>query len=188
MDIGYVRVSSDTQNTQRQLQNVQLDRVYADTVSGGDIRRPALARCLAVLKRGDTLHVHSVDRLARNLGDLLALLSGLVERGVGVVFHKENLSFSGESSPFQKLHFHIIGAVAEFERAFIRERQREGIALARREGKYTGRKTRFSQRDVERMALRLNRAERVEKVADDYGVSRQTVYRLTASLRRRRRG
>ena len=81
-------------------------------------------------------HVHSIDRLTRNLRDLLRLLEEMATRGVTVRFHKEKLTFTSDTSPFQKLHLQIIGAVAEFERAFIRERQREGIAIAKRKGKY----------------------------------------------------
>lgn len=90
------------------------------------------------LRDGDTLHVHSIDRFARNLQDLLTLISDLTSRAVTVQFHKEGLIFTGEDSPFQRLQLQIIGSVAEFERAMIRERQREGIALAKKEGKYKG--------------------------------------------------
>lgn len=183
MDIGYIRVSSYDQNISRQLEGIRLDRVFTETLSGKDVFRPALVQCLTALREGDTLHVHSIDRLTRNLQDLLALLSELIGKGVSVRFHKEKLSFSGESSPFQKLHLHIIGAVAEFERAFIRERQREGIALAKLKGKYKGRKSTLTARQVEEIALRLARRERATVIAKDYGVSRQTIYRCTKELR-----
>lgn len=177
MNIGYVRVSSYDQNTSRQLEGVPLEKVFTDTTSGKDICRPALRNCLSSLKSGDTLHVHSIDRLTRNLQDLLVLLSSMIEGGVTVRFHKENLTFSGDSSPFQKLHLQIIGAVAEFERAFIRERQREGIALAKLKGKYKGRKAILTPQQVEEIRIRLNRRERVTAIAAEYGVSRQTIYR-----------
>ena len=184
MEIGYVRVSSFDQNTSRQLEGVVLERVFTDTVSGKDVLRPALKKCLSSLKRGDVLHVHSIDRLTRNLQDLLVLLGDMEKRGVAVRFHKEKLVFSGDSSPFQKLHLQIIGAVAEFERAFIRERQREGIALAKLQGKYKGRKATLTPQQIEEIARRMSRRERVVSIAKEYGVSRQTIYRCTQEFRK----
>lgn len=177
MNIGYIRVSTYDQNIGRQLEGISLDKVYIDKMSGKDVVRPELLCCLEGLTKGDTLHVHSIDRLTRNLQDLLSLLSDMTEKGITVYFHKENLIFSGDSSSFQKLHLHIIGAVAEFERAFIRERQREGIALAKREGKYKGRKAILSPQQVQEIGKRVARRERVASLAKEYGVSRQTLYR-----------
>ena len=135
--IGYIRVSTVTQNTERQLFGVELDRVYEDKCSGKNTDRPALAECLSYLRDGDTLHCHSIDRLCRNLRDLLELVQGLLARGVSVVFHKENMRFvAGKTDQFQELQLSIIGAVASFERQMILERQREGIALARQRNAY----------------------------------------------------
>lgn len=177
MHIGYIRVSAEDQNTDRQLDGIALDKLYTDKVSGKNIDRKALQSCLSDLQKGDTLHVHSIDRLTRNLKDLLSLLSILGNRGINVYFHKEKLMFSSESSPFQTLHLHIIGAVAEFERAFIRERQREGIAIAKAKGKYKGRKKTLSQAQMEKIAKRVANQEPVRQLATEYGVSRQTIYR-----------
>lgn len=184
MDIGYIRVSSYDQHTDRQLDGVRLEKIYTDMISGKDTNRPELQKCLTALQRGDTLHVHSIDRLTRNLQDLLLLLSEMAERGVTVRFHKEKLTFSSDSSPFQKLHLQIIGAVAEFERAFIRERQREGIAIAKAKGKYKGRKRALSAEQLEEISRRIAR-ESVSRIAEEYGVSRQTIYR---SLRQNEEG
>ena len=96
-----------------------------DNTSGKNMDRPEFQACLRALRAGDMLHVHSIDRLTRSLQDLLSILEDMADRNVTVKFYKENLVFSGESSPFQRLHLQIIGAVAEFERALIRERQRE---------------------------------------------------------------
>lgn len=177
MNIGYIRVSSYDQHTDRQLEGIQLDKVFVDSVSGKDINRPALKECLSALHRGDTLHVHSIDRLTRNLQDLLSLLSDMSGKGITVKFYKEKLTFSSESSLFQKLHLQIIGAVAEFERAFIRERQREGIAIAKAKGKYAGRKAVLSRQQIKEISRRLAGNERVANIAREYGVSRQTIYR-----------
>lgn len=183
MEVGYIRVSTYDQNIDRQLDGVTIDTVFTDKMSGKDVSRPELQKCLNVLSRGDTLHVHSIDRLTRNLQDLLTLLSDLISKGITVKFHKEKLTFSGESSAFQKLHLHIIGAVAEFERAFIRERQREGIEMAKRKGKYKGRKAILSPQQVQEIARRVSRKERVETLAQEYGVSRQTLYRSLQGVR-----
>ena len=186
MNIGYVRVSTYEQNTSRQLEGVSVEKLFTDTVSGKDVFRPALTKCLSALRSGDTLHVHSIDRLTRNLQDLLVLLGEMIEKGVTVKFHKEKLTFSGESSPFQKLHLHIIGAVAEFERAFIRERQREGIAIAKLQGKYKGRKAILGPKEIEEILRRISRRERVTTLAREYGVSRQTIYRCLKEAREAR--
>ena len=106
MNIGYVRVSSFEQHMDRQLGGIQLDKIYRDTISGKDTERPELKKCLACLKEGDVLHVHSIDRLTRNLRDLLRLLEEMATRGVTVRFHKEKLTFTSDTSPFQKLHLH----------------------------------------------------------------------------------
>ena len=132
--IGYVRVSSFDQNPERQLEHVPMDRVFTDKASGKDTQRPELERLLAFVREGDTVVVHSMDRLARNLGDLRHLVQKLTQRGVRIAFVKESLTFTGEDSPMAKLMLSVMGAFAEFERALIRERQREGIALARQRG------------------------------------------------------
>ena len=119
-NIGYIRVSSIDQNTARQLEGVTLDKTFIDTCSGKDTRRPGLMACLDYVREGDTLHVHSIDRLARNLQDLLHIIESLKQRAVAVVFHKEGLTFSGKEAPFQKLQLQIIGAVAQFERRCYR--------------------------------------------------------------------
>ncbi|HJA79462.1 recombinase family protein [uncultured Desulfovibrio sp.] len=178
MDIGYVRVSSCGQHTERQLEGVRLDKVFLDTVSGRDTNRPELQECLAELRQGDTLHVHSIDRLTRNLRDLLHLLEDMADRGVTVRFHKERLIFTNDASPFQRLHLQIIGAVAEFERAFIRERQREGIAIARTKGKYKGRKPRLTTEQIRDICRRKRMKEPVARIARTFGMSRQSIYRI----------
>ncbi|EHS87594.1 recombinase family protein [Klebsiella michiganensis] len=138
--IGYVRVSSFDQNPERQLEGVQVARVFTDKASGKDTQRPELERLLAFVREGDTVVVHSMDRLARNLDDLRRIVQGLTQRGVRMEFVKEGLKFTGEDSPMANLMLSVMGAFAEFERALIRERQREGIVLAKQRGAYRGRK------------------------------------------------
>ena len=178
--IGYVRVSSVDQNTGRQLEGITLDKVFTDKASGKSRQRPQLEACLEYLRDGDTLHVHSIDRFARNLQDLLTLISDLTSRAVTVQFHKEGLIFTGEDSPFQRLQLQIIGSVAEFERAMIRERQREGIALAKKEGKYKGRKAALDEAQIAEARLQINAGAKVAQVARNLEVSRQTLYSALA--------
>lgn len=124
MNIGYIRVSSCGQNTVRQItvfKDLMLDKVFEDRASGKDVKRPALERCLEMLREGDILHVHSIDRLARSLRDLLGILSDLMGRGIVVTFHKEGLTFTSDAEDlFQRLQLQLIGAVTEFEHAMIR--------------------------------------------------------------------
>ena len=177
--IGYIRVSTVTQNSERQLFGIELDRVYEDKCSGKNTDRPALAECLSYLRDGDTLHCHSIDRLCRNLRDLLELVQGLLARGVSVVFHKENMRFvAGKTDQFQELQLSIIGAVASFERQMILERQREGIALARQRNAYKncGRKKALSSEQIGIIRQRIANGERKTALAREYGVSLQTVY------------
>ena len=129
--IGYVRVSTMDQNELRQLEGQVLDRAFTDKASGRDTARPQLTELLRFVRDGDTVVVHSMDRLARNLDDLRALVQGLTRRGVRVEFLKEQLVFTGEDSPMANLMLSVMGAFAEFERSLIKERQREGIALAK---------------------------------------------------------
>lgn len=173
---GYVRVSSFDQNEERQLEGLELSKVFTDKCSGKDRNRPELQRALEHLREGDTLHIHSIDRLARNLVDLQQIVAELNSRGVVVVFHKENLTFSGESDPMHKLMFQMMGAFAEFERSMIRERQREGIEAAKRKGKYKGRKAALTPEQCEEIKERHAQSEKVSHLALEYGVSRQTLY------------
>ena len=138
--VGYIRVSSVDQNTARQLEGIEVDKKFTDKASGKNTARPQLQAALEYLRDGDVLVVHSMDRLGRNVADLRLLVSQLTAKGVAVEFVKEHLTFTGEDSPMANLLLSMLGAVAEFERALILERQREGIRLAKGEGKYRGRK------------------------------------------------
>jgi len=177
-DIGYIRVSSVDQNTDRQLDGVTLDQVFEEKASAGTMKRPQLMECMRFLRKGDVLHVHSIDRLARNLADLLSILEDLTGRGVSVKFHKEALTFTGENNPFQTLQLQIIGAVAQFEREIIKERQREGIAKAQAKGKHCGRKAKLTDEQVGEIKKRIDAGEEKKTLAAEYGISRQTLYRV----------
>lgn len=174
--IGYVRVSSFDQNPERQLEQLAVDRVFTDRASGRDTRRPELERLLAFVREGDTVVVHSMDRLARNLDDLRRLVQDLTRRGVQITFVKEGLSFTGEDSPMANLLLSVMGAFAEFERALIRERQREGIALAKQRGVYKGRKPALSPGQIAELQQRLAAGETKAAVARSLNISRETLY------------
>ncbi len=144
MIVGYKRVSSLLQNTSRQLVGVDnIDRIFEDKASGKNIDdRTQLKQMIAFVRDGDTIIVHSMDRLARNLTDLLTLVKQITNKGVTIQFIKENLTFSNseQHSSINKLLLAIIGSIAEFERELILERQKEGIAQAKLRGVYKGRK------------------------------------------------
>ena len=174
--VGYVRVSTVIQNTARQLDGVALHKVFEDKASGKNTDRPQLTACLAHLRGDDTLHVHSMDRLCRNLDDLRRVVKELTARGVVVRFHKEGLTFTGEDSPMSNLLLSMLGAVAEFERSIILERQREGIAIAKGEGKYKGRKPSLTEERIIELQRRAGAGEKKTALAREFGISRETVY------------
>jgi DNA invertase Pin-like site-specific DNA recombinase len=174
--VGYVRVSSFDQNPERQLDQVQVDRVFTDKASGKDTHRTELDRLLAFVREGDTVVVHSMDRLARNLDDLRRVVQTLTQRGIRIEFVKEGLTFTGEDSPMATLLLSVMGAFAEFERALIRERQREGIALAQQRGAYRGRKKALSSEQAIELRRRAGAGEQKAKLARAFGISRETLY------------
>ena len=174
--IGYIRVSSFDQNPERQLEQIAVDRSFTDKASGKDTRRPELEALLAFVREGDTVVVHSMDRLARNLDDLRRLVQKLTQRGVRIEFVKESLTFTGEDSPMANLMLSVMGAFAEFERALIRERQREGIALAKQRGAYRGRKKALAPEQVAQLRRRAAAGEKKAQLAREFGISRETVY------------
>lgn len=187
--VGYIRVSTLDQNTSRQdeqFSGFNLDEVFTDHASGKDTDRPQLQAVLKHLRKGDTLVVHSMDRLARNLDDLRRIVKELTGRGVAVQFIKESLTFTGDDSPMANLLLSMMGAFAEFERALIKERQREGIAIAKANGAYAGRKPLDAARVAEMIAKdKANGHKNRAELAREFGVSRDTLYKylkLTGSL------
>ena len=175
----YARVSSLEQRTDRQVTGISVDKVFEDKCSGKDTNRPQLQACLEYLRDGDTLVVHSIDRLARSLRDLLNIVQELLARKVSIRFIKEGMDFNGDNpNPTQDLYLNILGAVAEFERALIRERQAEGIALARQRNAYDrcGRKPSLTPKQIDEIKLRLANGEAIAPIAREYKVSRQTIY------------
>lgn len=177
-NVGYIRVSSSQQNTDRQMADITLDKIFEDKVSGKDTNRPALKACLEHLRQGDTLHVHSIDRLARNLLDLQKLITELVGKGVAIHFHKENMTFSNDTNPMQALMLQMLGAFAEFERNMIKERQAEGIAAAIDRGVKFGAPAKLAPGKVAELKARVAAGEDKSKIAKEFGISRPTLYKL----------
>ena len=174
--IGYIRVSTFDQNTERQLEHSKVDKTFTDKASGKDTKRPALEALLDFVREGDTIVVHSMDRLARNLIDLRCLVKKITQRGMHIEFIKENLTFTGEDSPMSTLLLSVMGAFAEFERSLIRERQLEGIALAKKRGAYKGRKPVLSNEQVDEIKKRVSDGDKKSHLARDFGISRETLY------------
>lgn len=174
--VGYIRVSTADQNTGRQLEGLSLNKTFIDKVSGKSVDRPQLRACVEYVREGDTLHVHSMDRLARNLDDLRALVRQLTDKGVRVQFHKESLLFTGDDSPMSNLLLSLLGAIAEFERQLIRDRVAEGVALAKAAGKYKGGKPKLNADQVAMLRSRVMSGVPKAKVARELGISRETLY------------
>jgi DNA invertase Pin-like site-specific DNA recombinase len=174
--VGYIRVSSLDQNEQRQLEGVEVDKKFTDKASGKDMNRPQLRAALDYLRDGDVLVIHSMDRLARNLDDLRKMVTELTGRGVVVEFAKEHLTFTAEDNAMSKLLLSVMGAFAEFERALIKERQREGIALAKQKGVYKGRKPSLTPEQVAMLRKRVKAGEKRAGLAREFGISRETLY------------
>ncbi len=177
--IGYIRVSSTDQNTERQLDGLQLDRTFTDKVSGKSTDRPQLQEMLRFVRDGDHLFVHSMDRLARNLIDLRQMVQELTKRGVRITFVKEGLTFNGEDAAMSVLLLSVMGAVAEFERAIIKERQAEGIRIARQKGVYKGRKAALTEEQIEEVKQKIAAGIPKAKIAREYKCSRETIYKYS---------
>jgi DNA invertase Pin-like site-specific DNA recombinase len=174
--VGYLRVSSVDQNELRQLEGVELDKKFVDKASGRDVKRPHLQAALDYLREGDVLVIHSMDRLARNLDDLRKIVLGMTQRGVIVEFEKEHLTFTGDDSALSNLLLNVMGAFAEFERSLIRERQREGIAIAKKAGVYKGRKPSLTPERARELRKRVAAGEKRAALAREFGISRETLY------------
>ena len=181
-NIAYIRVSSADQNPDRQLADtgITFDKVFTEKVSGTTRKRPQLDACILHCREGDTLHVHSIDRLARNSKDLQHLIEVLTRDGVVVKFHKENLTFGDQTDPLQDLLFQMLAAFAQFEHAMIRERQREGIAAAKKKGKRIGAPRALT--DEQEDEIRKTKQEQphfpIAQLARQYGVSRRKIYNV----------
>lgn len=177
--VGYIRVSTTTQNTDRQLDGIELNKTFSEKKSAKSAdERKELQACIEYLRDGDVLHVHSIDRLARNLADLKALVTQINAKGASVHFHKENLIFKGNGAtdPMQELMLNMMGAFAEFERSIIVERRREGVAIALEKGVKFGRTAKVTPEIALEIQTKKSNGVKVEDLMKEYGIGRQTVY------------
>lgn len=179
--VGYARVSTIDQNPDRQiekLESLNVEKLFVDKASGKNTSRPGFQAMMNYVREGDVLVICSMDRLARNLFDLLSITKELQEKGVTVRFLKENIDLSptGETSAISKLLLSMMGAVAEFERSLIKERQREGIALAKAKGIYRGRKP-LDQTKIQEAQKLITQGVPRAKVARDLKIGRTSLYR-----------
>ena len=175
--IGYIRVSTLDQHTERQLDGIEVDKTFTDKASGKDTKRPQLELMMSFVRSGDTVIIHSMDRLARDQNDLHKIVQTLTGKGVRIEFIKEHLTFTGDDSPISKLMLSVMGAVHEFERALIKERQLEGIALAKKRGAFKGRKKSLSQAEAADLRQRITAGLSKARAAREFGISRETLYK-----------
>jgi DNA invertase Pin-like site-specific DNA recombinase len=177
--VGYIRVSSQGQNTARQLAGVKLDKEFVDIMSGSTKNREKLIECMDYVRSGDTLVVESIDRLARNLRDLQDIIDSLVKKGVSVKFVKENLIFSAEENPMSNLMLQMMGAFAEFERTMIRSRQKDGIEAARRAGIHLGRPAKITKSMINDAVKMITvQGFSIRKTAQTLNLSRASIYKI----------
>lgn len=185
--VAYARVSTSDQNLARQLEALKAyepDKIFTDEVSGKNLERPGFNQMLEYVREGDMIYVCSLDRLARNLNDLLETIKGLQERGVSIHFLKENILISSDikTSSMSKLILSIMGAVAEFERSLIRERQQEGIDLAKKRGVYKGRAPIAEDRIAKAKEL-YGLGVPISKISKQLKIGRSTLYRRVVGLK-----
>ncbi len=173
--IGYIRVSTVGQNAERQLEGVELDKVFEEKVSAKTMNRPKLNELLEYIREGDTVVVHDISRLARNISDLHNLVEQVNAKGVTLHFKKEGLTFTGDKTdPMNQLLLSMLGAVYQFERSILLERQREGIEVAKKAGKFKGRPPKIDREGVRRV---LAEGNSISKTAKILGVSMSSVQR-----------
>ena len=186
MIFNYIRVSTILQNTERQLLGVACDRVYEDKASGKDTNREQFQLMMSNLRSGDVVNVHSLDRVGRNTKDILNLVETIKEIGATIKFYKENLTFDGSKSDlYSDLMLTILSGFAQFERNIILERQREGIAIAKQNGKYKGRKSKLSELEQNELKLEFDEGVSKTELAKKYDLSRSYIYRLVKQMEKR---
>lgn len=186
--IGYIRVSSIDQNTARQLDGLELDKIFTEKSSGKDIKRPKLLEMIDYVRSGDVVYIHSIDRLARNLRDLLTTVEKILNKGASITFVTNNLSFSPDqdNNPMNKLMLQMLGAFSEFEREIIKERQREGIEQARKKGIKLGRKpilTDDTKKQIDKLiqlknsSVKQYRMLTYDEICRQVGIKKPTLYK-----------
>lgn len=179
--LAYIRVSTADQNIARQqdiLKDYNIDKYFVDKISGSKLERPELDNLLSYCREDDTVYVCSIDRLARNVKHLYSLVEDLKDKRVNIHFIKENLVFNcNEKTPMSNLLLAVLGAIAEFERELIKERQKEGILIAKKKGKYLGKQPKLNKEQIDKLVYDFKNT-RISKtaLAKKYNLSRKTLY------------
>ena len=173
--IGYLRVSTVLQNEERQLSGIELDKEFVEKASARSANRPVLQQMLEFIREGDEVFIHDISRLARNIQDLHSLVEEITSKGATLNFLKESLTFtSDKTDAMSELLLSLLGAVYSFERRILLERQREGIEIAKRAGKYSGRKKTINDEAILEL---LECGMSMRKTAKELGVSLSSVQR-----------
>lgn len=174
--VGYARVSTAGQSLDVQLEKLKdCDRIYKEKRSGRTDRREELASCLDYVREGDTLVVTKLDRLGRSTRDLLNIINRLEEKGVVFKVLDQNID---TGTPAGRLMFTLLGAIAEFENDLRRERQADGIAIAKEKGVQLGRKPKLDQQAISQLREKRLQGVRIKSLMEEYGLSKATTYRL----------
>lgn len=181
--IGYIRVSSLDQNPDRQLEGIQLDKRFVDYATGKNMDRPQLIALKGYAREEDIVIVHSMDRIGRKVKDILNLVDYFLDNGIQVQFLKENLNFTSKTDPVANCILTIFAAVAEFEYSLIKERQLEGIAIAKKLGRKNGRPKSFKDEHIEEVKRQLENGKPKTKISKDMGVSRFTLYKYLKEIK-----
>lgn len=180
--IAYVRVSYIDQNVDRQIEGIRVDKMFVEKASAKSRDRPQLQLLMDYIREEDTVVVHSMDRLARNLRDLKNLVDEMIKKGANVKFVKENLTFTADEDPIANLVLNLMGAFAEFEYAFARERQREGVQIAKAKGKYSKkRKRKIDESKANIIRERLKTRVSMASIAREVEISRTLMYNYLSS-------
>jgi len=180
--IGYIRVSTSDQNPDRQLSDIPLEKKFIDYASASSMDRPNLQLMLEFIREDDIVFVHSMDRLARNVSDLRKIVNIVVQKGAVIHFSKEKLIFDSCANPISNLLLSVMGALAEFELSFIRERQKEGIAAAKAKGKFKGGKKKLNHDGVRYLKELMDSRESKLRIAQKLKISMPTLYKYLRDL------
>ena len=184
MKIGYARVSTGLQNLNLQedrLKSYGCEKIFSDHISGSKSKRPGLDKAIEFARSGDTIVVWRLDRLGRNMEDLITLVNELNERGVSFHSLEENITMDKSSSTGQLL-FHLFAAFAEFERNLILERSSAGRIAARARGRYGGRPEKLNKQDLKLLKTLYDNGTPIKTIAEQWQVSRTTIYRYLNKL------
>lgn len=190
---AYIRVSTEKQNEVRQLKKLVkelgAELVYMDKASGKDREREQLKRMMEELEQGDIIYVHEISRLARSIVDLKSLVDEILKKGATIKFIKENMTFSihEEADPIRDLMFNMLASFAEFERAIITQRVKEGVAIAKAQGKYKGRKTELCKGGKEEtrynaIVKAINDGMSIGDIRNTYKVGTGQIYRIKEEI------